>query len=92
MSRAPEAMTVPEFIQALAEAEFLLHPLPMPLVAAEQADQQVGAGRWRMSVAPHFGQWLRPSFNSAAAVSMATGSGASNSSRIGSGRVAGSMG
>ena len=49
-------------------------------------------GLWRISVEPHFGQRLRPSLSSAAAVSMATGSGASSSSRIASGRVAVSTG
>ena len=47
-------------------------------------------GLCRMSVAPHFGQWLRPSLSSLADVSMATGSGFSSSSRIGGGSVAGS--
>ena len=49
-------------------------------------------GRCLMSVAPHLGQWLAPSFSSSAAVSMATGSGAKISSRRGLGSVAGSMG
>jgi uncharacterized Zn ribbon protein len=49
-------------------------------------------GFWRTSVEPHLGQRLTPSSSSFEAVSIATGSGASISLRIGSGRVAGSIG
>ncbi len=45
MSRAPEAMIVPSsWSMSFAEAELLLDALAVPLVAAERADEQVGAG------------------------------------------------
>src|SRR5690606_41699652 len=47
-------------------------------------------GRRLVSVAPQFGPRVRPAFRSSDAVSMATGSGCSSSSRIGGGRVDGS--
>ncbi len=49
-------------------------------------------GRCRTSVEPHLGQWFRPSRSSLAEVSIAAGSGASSSSRIGWGSVLGSNG
>src|SRR4249919_3164603 len=93
MSRAPEAITVP-WSWSMPSPKPNSSSTLSPCHSCRQYWQTSTSvpARCRISVEPHFGQRLTPSLSSSAAVSMATGSGAVTSSRIGPGSVSGSIG
>ena len=98
----PFAAYLPDRLKAMVE----LAPSSMPSPSPKASSTRVAAHSWRQyrqisrsdpgrcctSVEPHFGHWFRPSRSSLDAVSIEAGSGASSSSRIGSGSVLGSSG
>jgi hypothetical protein len=93
MSRAPDAITVPRnwSMPSPSPNSSSTRALCHSLRQYRQTSRSL-PGFWRTSVEPHLGQRLTPSSSSFDEVSIATGSGASISLRIGSGRVAGSIG
>src|SRR5690606_2607890 len=93
MACAPDAITVPcSSSRPTPSPKASSTPSPCHSLRQNRQISMSVPVRCRMSVAPHFGQWFWPSLSSSEPVSMATGSGARISSRIGSGRVAGSTG